>query len=97
MGMVWTRPAVHVATRKTAPIRRAQRPVVEPIQEQKPETDPAPSKRPPSREGKVNLSFWMDADTRNQLDIVWRKKGIRRTQEGMAEMVRLYLEAHGEG
>jgi hypothetical protein len=89
-----------MSTRKPAPIRRAQRPVVTPVSE--PVVDPsesseAPSKRPPSRQGKVNLSFWMDEDTRNLLDIVWRKKGIRRTQDGMAEMVKLYLEAHGEG
>ncbi len=50
-----------------------------------------------AREGKVNLSFWIDEDLRNQLTIIWVKMGIRRTQDGMAEMVRSYLEAHGEG
>lgn len=90
-----------MSTRKPAPIKRASRPVVEPVSEpvtdRSAEASEALSKRPPSRQGKVNLSFWMDEDTRNLLDIVWRKKGIRRTQDGMAEMVKLYLEAHGEG
>lgn len=55
------------------------------------------SARPSTREGKVNLSFWIEEDLRNQLTIIWAKKGIRRTQDGMAEMVRLYLEGEGEG
>lgn len=61
------------------------------------EVEKTKSSRPSTREGKVNLSFWMDEDLRNQLTIIWAKKGIRRTQDGMAEMVRSYLEAHGEG
>lgn len=55
------------------------------------------STRPSTREGKVNLSFWIEEDLRNQLTIIWAKKGIRRTQDGMAEMVHLYLEGEGEG
>lgn len=90
-------PQIHVATKKQPLIRKATRPVVKPDVEPAPEVSEAQSKRPPSRQGKVNLSFWMDEETRNTLDIVWRKKGIRRTQQGMEEMVAQYLEAHGEG
>jgi len=61
------------------------------------EVEKTKSARPSTREGKVNLSFWIDEDLRNQLTITWAKKGIRRTQDGMAEMVASYLEAHGEG
>jgi hypothetical protein len=83
---------------KPAPIRRSSsRPVVKPDVAVEQEVEKLKSTRPSTREGKVNLSFWIDEDLRNQLTIIWAKKGIRRTQDGMAEMVRSYLEAHGEG
>jgi hypothetical protein len=84
---------------KPAPIRRSSsRPVVKPdLMVEQQEVEKPKSARPSTREGKVNLSFWIDEDLRNQLTIIWAKKGIRRTQDGMAEMVVSYLEAHGQG
>jgi hypothetical protein len=83
---------------KPAPIRRSSsRPVVKAEVAVEQEVERPKSVRPSTREGKVNLSFWIEEDLRNQLTIIWAKKGIRRTQDGCAEMLRAYLEAHGEG
>jgi hypothetical protein len=83
---------------KPAPIRRnSSRPVVKAEVAVEQGVESPKSARPSTREGKVNLSFWIEEDLRNQLTIIWAKKGIRRTQDGMAEMVRLYLEGEGEG
>lgn len=52
-----------------------------------------------SREGKVLLSVWIPADLRMELDRVWAAKGLRphgRTQQGMEEMIALYLAAQAE-
>jgi hypothetical protein len=52
-----------------------------------------------SREGKVLLSCWVPEDLRMQLDGVWAAKGLRphgRTQNGMEEMIALYLAAQRE-
>ncbi|MEA5416896.1 hypothetical protein [Synechococcus sp. BA-132 BA5] len=52
-----------------------------------------------SREGKVLLSCWIPEDLRMELDRVWASKGLRphgRTQQGMEEMIALYLAAQQE-
>jgi len=83
---------------KPAPIRtKASRPVVKPEVSAEPTKEKPSSGRPSTREGKVNLSFWIEEDLRNRLTIIWAKQGIRRTQDGMQQMVQAYLEAHGEG
>ncbi len=52
-----------------------------------------------SREGKVLLSCWIPEELRMELDRVWAAKGLRplgRTQQGMEEMIALYLTAQQE-
>jgi len=83
-----------MATRK-APLRKqAQKPVAEPIVEASPEPA-ADAGRSPSRTGKVNLSYWVSKDTRIALGKVWLNKGFLQVQEGMTDMVALYLKEHG--
>jgi hypothetical protein len=53
-----------------------------------------------SRQGKVLLSCWIPQDLRMELDRVWAAKGLRphgRTQNGMEEMIALYLAAQQAG
>ena len=52
-----------------------------------------------SRTGKVMLSCWIPVELRQQLDRVWAEQGLRphgRTQQGMEEMIALYLTAQQE-
>lgn len=52
-----------------------------------------------SREGKVLLSCWIPEELRMELDRVWASKGLRphgRTQQGMEEMIALYLASQQE-
>ncbi len=52
-----------------------------------------------SREGKVLLSCWITPELRMELDRVWASKGLRphgRTQQGMNDMIAVYLAAQQE-
>lgn len=89
-----TRSQQDVATRKPQLRKQAQKPAVEPVVEQQPEPAASPQ-RAPSRDGKINLSYWVDKDTRVALGKIWLNKGILRVQDGMADVVELYLRENG--
>lgn len=89
-----TRSQQDVATRKTPLRKQAQKPVVAPVVEPLEEAA-VDASRPPSRSGKINLSYWVSKETRLALARIWIDKGFLKVQDGMSDVIALYLKEHG--